>query len=87
MTDHSHDDEQAKSKSEASTPQLDRLEKLANAAATASQEKHWRARKSGMQLDEQSSEVRDLSQDAEARAQAEDALKRMMAKPQSGRRR
>jgi hypothetical protein len=88
MTEHSRDDEQTKAKQETSTPQLDRLEKLANAAATASQEKQWRARKSGLQLEEQSSEVRDLSQDAEARAQAEEALKRMMAaKPQSGRRR
>jgi len=87
MTDHSRDGDEAKTNLAGSTPQLDRLEKLANAAATASQERRWRARKNGMQLEEQSSEVRDLSQDADARAQAEEALKRMMAKPQSSRRR
>ena len=32
-----HEDEQPKTKGQASTPQLDRLEKLANAAATAAQ--------------------------------------------------
>ncbi len=35
------DDEQTEEKAPASTPQLDRLESLAKAAATASQAKQW----------------------------------------------
>jgi hypothetical protein len=70
----------------ASTPQLDQLEKLANAAATAAQAKRWRARKDGLREQDEPSEVRNLSQDAEARARAEEAMRQMMAKPQGNRR-
>jgi hypothetical protein len=54
-----------------------RLEAL---AAEAAQAKHWRARKSGMQDQGEPSEVRNLNHDAEARAQAEAAMQRMMEK-------
>jgi hypothetical protein len=81
-----HEDEQPETKGQASTPQLDRLEKLANAAATAAQAKQWRARKNGIDQEEEPSEVRDLSNNAEARARAEEAMRQMMAKPQSKRR-
>ena len=80
------EDEQSETKGPASTPQLDRLERLANATATAAQAKQWRARKNGIDQDEKSSEVRNLSSDAEARARAEDAMRQMMSKPQSKRR-
>ncbi len=80
------EDEQPENNRKASTPQLDRLEKLANAAATAAQAKQWRARKSGLDQQEDSSEVRNLSNDAEARARAEEAMRQMMAKPQGKRR-
>jgi hypothetical protein len=43
------EDEQPEANGKASTPELDRLERLANAAATAAQAKQWRARKNGMQ--------------------------------------
>jgi hypothetical protein len=81
-----HKDEQHETKGQASTPQLDRLEKLANAAATAAQAKQWRARKNGIDQEEEPWEVRDLSNNAEARARAEEAMRQMMAKPQSKRR-
>jgi hypothetical protein len=80
------DDEQPEANGRASTPQLDRLERLAGAAATAAQAKQWRARKNGMQEQEEQSEVRNLSHDAEARARAEEAMRQMMAKPQGKRR-
>jgi len=80
------DDEQPETDGKASTPQLDRLERLANAAATAAQAKQWRARKNGLQQQEEPSEVRDLSHDNEARARAEEAMRQMMAKPQGKRR-
>jgi hypothetical protein len=73
-------------KGQASTPQLDRLGRLANAAATAAQAKQWRARKNGLHPQEEPPEVRDLSHDAEARAQAEEAMRQILAKPQSKRR-
>jgi hypothetical protein len=76
-----HDDETADTKGQASTPGLDRLEQLANAAATAAQEKQWRARKSGLQHQEEPSEVRNLSHDAEARAKAEEAMRKLMTNP------
>jgi hypothetical protein len=82
-----HEDEQPETTGQASTPQLDRLEKLANAAATAAQAKQWRARQNGLQEQEEPAEVRSLNHDAEARAQAEEAMRQMMAKPQSKRRR
>jgi hypothetical protein len=80
------EDEQLENSGKVSTPQLDRLEKLANAAATAAQAKQWRARKSGLDQQEEASEVRNLSNDAEARARAEEAMRQMMAKPQGKRR-
>jgi hypothetical protein len=80
------EDEQPKTDGRASTPQLDRLERLANAAATAAQAKQWRARKTGLQQQDEPSEVRNLSHNAEARARAEEAMRQMLAKPQSKRR-
>jgi hypothetical protein len=80
------EDEQPEANGKASTPQLDRLERLANAAATAAQAKQWRARKNGMQEQEEPAEVRNLSHSAEARARAEEAMRQMMAKPQGNRR-
>jgi hypothetical protein len=80
------EEDQLESGSPASTPQLDRLERLANAAATAVQAKQWRARKNGLQEQDEPAEVRNLSQDAEARARAEEAMRQMMAKPQGKRR-
>jgi hypothetical protein len=80
------EEDQSESGSPASTPQLDRLERLANAAATAAQAKQWRTRKNGLQQQDEPAEVRDLSQDAEARARAEEAMRHMMAKPQGKRR-
>lgn len=80
------EDEQAENKVQGSTPQLDRLEKLASAAATAAQARQWRARKNGLQNQEEVSEVRNLNHDAEARAQAEAAMQQMMAKSKGKRR-
>jgi hypothetical protein len=80
------EDEQPDTKGATSTPHLDRLEKLANAAANAAQAKQWRARKSGLQQQDEPSEVRNLSHNAEARARAEEAMRQMMAKPQGKRR-
>ena len=80
------EDEQPETNARASTPQLDRLEKLANAAATAVQARQWRARKNGIDQQEEPSEVRNLSSDAEASARAEEAMRQMMSKPQSKRR-
>jgi len=80
------EDDKAETEGQASTPGLDRLERLANAAATAAQEKQWRARKNGLQQQEEPSEVRNLSHDADARAKAEEAMRQMMAKPQGKRR-
>jgi hypothetical protein len=81
-----HEDEQPETNGKASTPQLDRLERLANAAATAAQAKQWRARKNGIDQKEEPSEVRNLSNNEEARARAEEAMRQMMAKPQTKRR-
>jgi len=44
------------------------------------------ARKNGLREQDEPSEVRNLSQDAEARARAEEAMRQMMAKPQGKRR-
>jgi hypothetical protein len=79
-------DEQPETDGKASTPQLDRLERLANAAATAAQAKQWRARQNGLHQQEEPSEVRNLSQNDEARARAEEAMRQIMAKPHSKRR-
>jgi hypothetical protein len=73
-------EEQAENRGQVSAPQLDKLERLANAAATAAQAKQWRARKNGLQDLDEPSEVRNLTHDAEARAQAEAAMQKMMAK-------
>lgn len=80
------EDEQSETNGKASTPALDRLERLANAAATAAQAKQWRARKNGIDRQEEPSEARNLSNNAEARARAEEAMRQMLAKPQSNRR-
>jgi hypothetical protein len=80
------EDDQSETNAKASTPQFDRLERLAHAAATAAQAKQWRARKNGIDQQEEPSEVRNLSNNAEARARAEEAMRQMMAKPQSKRR-
>jgi hypothetical protein len=74
------DEEQTDNTGQASTPGLDQLEKLANAAATAAQARQWRARKTGLQDQQEPSEVRNLNHDAEARAQAEAVMQQMMAK-------
>ena len=79
-------DEPTEARAKVSTPQLDTLERLANAAATAAQTQQWRARKNGLHQQEDVSEVRNLSHDAEARARAEEAMRQMMAKPQGRRR-
>ena len=79
-------DERAETDEKASTPQLDRLERLANAAATAAQAKQWRARQNGLHQQEEPSQVRNLSQNDEARARAEEAMRQIMAKPHSKRR-
>jgi hypothetical protein len=57
-----------------------RLETLADVAAKAADAKRWQARKFGLADQEEASEVRNLTQDTEARAQAEAAMKEMMAK-------
>jgi hypothetical protein len=80
------EDEQPDTNGTASTPHLDRLEKLANAAATAAQAKQWRARKNGLHQQDEPSEVRNLSHNAEARARAEEVMRQMMAKPANKRR-
>ena len=72
-------EEQTDDKVQASTPQLDRLEKLAKAATATAQAKQWRARKNGLQDRPEPSEVRSLTHDAEARAQAEAAMQLMAA--------
>ncbi|WP_262272146.1 hypothetical protein [Microvirga yunnanensis] len=86
MADRLKQGEEQPEKDQASTPHLDRLEKLANAAATAAQARQWRARKNGLQDQGETSEVRNLNHDAEARAQAEAAMRQMMAKSQGKRR-
>jgi len=80
------EDERAETNGKASTPQLVRLQRLANAAASAAQAKQWQARKNGLHQQEKPAEVRDLSQNDEARARAEETMRQMMAKPHSKRR-
>jgi hypothetical protein len=81
MTDQPQkDQEQTEAKGQVSTPHLDRLERLASAATTSAQARQWRARKSGLQDQEEASEVRNLNHDAEARAQAEATMQQMLAK-------
>ena len=71
--------EQTEDRVQDSTPQLDRLERLAKAAETTAQANKWRARKNGLQDQPERSEVRNLTDDAEARAQAEAAMRLMAA--------
>ncbi len=71
------DEEQTEGKAQASTS---RLERLANAASAAAQAKQWQARKNGMTDQGEVSEVRNLTHDADAKAQAEAAMQQMMAK-------
>ena len=80
------EEEQTDAKPQASTPHLDRLEKLAKTAETAAQSRQWRARQNGLRDQDEPSEVRNLNDDAEARAQAEAAMQRMMANPKGKRR-
>ena len=76
------DDEQTEDQVQASTPQLDHLESLAKAAATTVQRRRWSTHRDGVQVQEDPSEVRNLTHDAEARAQAEAAMRLMgAAKP------
>jgi hypothetical protein len=87
MTDRpKSDEEQAEAKEQASTPMLDRLERLASAASAGAQAKQWRARQNGLQDQGEASEVRNLNHDAEAKAQAEEAMRHMMAKAPGKRR-
>ncbi len=73
------EEEQTDAKPQASTRQIDRLEKLAKTAETAAQSRQWRARQNGLREQEEVSEVRSLNHDAEARAQAEASMQKMMA--------
>ena len=77
---------QADAEPQVSTPRLDRLEKLAKTAETAAQSRQWRARQNGLRDQDEPSEVRNLNDDAEARAQAEAAMQRLMANPKGKRR-
>jgi hypothetical protein len=86
MADRPKQGEEQTEKVQGSTPQLDRLEKLANAAATAAQARQWQARKNGLQDQGETAEVRNLNHDAEARVQAEAAMRQMMAKSKGKRR-
>ncbi len=81
MTRPKRGEDQTEDGVQASTPQLDRLARLANVAATAAQAKQWRARKNGLQDQVEASEVRSLNHDAEARAQAEAAMRKVMVNP------
>ena len=74
------DEEQAEARGQASTPMLDRLERLASAASAGAQAKQWRARQNGLQDQGEPSQVRNLNHDAAAKAQAEEAMRQMMAK-------
>jgi hypothetical protein len=76
-------EEQAEDKVRASTR---RLETLADVAAAAARAKQWEARKNGVLDLGEPSEVRNLSEDAEARAQAEAAMQQMLAKSAGKRR-
>jgi hypothetical protein len=87
MTDHTKTDEkEAEAKRRASTPMLDRLERLASAASAGARAKQWRARQNGLQDQREASEVRNLNHDAEAKAQAEKAMRQMIAKSPGKRR-
>ncbi len=63
-----------------------RLDRLADAADAAAQAKRWRAHKDGMTDQGEASEVRDLTHNADAKAQAEAAMQQMLAKARGKRR-
>ncbi len=73
-------EEQSENEVQASTPELDRLESLAKAAAPSAQAKRRKARKEGLQDQGEPSEVRSLNHDVEAKAQAEAAMQQIMAR-------
>jgi hypothetical protein len=75
-----HSDKQTEDAAQRGTTKYDQLERLANAAAQAARAKQWRARKNGMANPGEPSKVRNLNDDADARAQAEAAMQQMMAK-------
>jgi hypothetical protein len=82
-----HSNEQTEDAAQGGSTKYDRLERLANAASQAAQAKQWQARKNGMSQQGEPSEVRNLSQDAEAKAQAEAAMQQLMAKSSGKQRR
>jgi hypothetical protein len=69
------------------TEKLGLTAQLEALAAEVAQAKQWQARKSGLRDQDEASEVRNLSYDAEARVQAEAAMQQMMAKSGGKRRR
>ena len=75
-----HSNEPTEETASGGSTKYDRLERLANAATQAAEARQWRARKNGMANQGEPAEVRDLSQDAEAKAQAEAAMQAMLAK-------
>ncbi len=77
MSQSKQDEEQPEGKSQVNTSRLERLADMASAAAQA---KQWQARKNGMSDQGEPSEVRNLTHDADAKAQAEAAMQQMMAK-------
>ena len=80
-------EEQTEDKAQASTPQSARVENLAKATAAKAQAKQRRALKDGLQDQPEPSEVRSLTHDAQARAQAEAAMRLMETKVQKKQRR
>ena len=71
--------EQTEDAAQGGSTKYDRLERLANAATQAAQAKQWQARKNGLTDQGEASEVRNLTHDADAKAQAEAAMQQMMA--------
>ncbi|MET0428625.1 MAG: hypothetical protein ABW026_09005 [Microvirga sp.] len=80
MAGKNDEDDQGSTDKPVSTPNLDRLARIARDAETAVQGRQWRAHKNGLQQQDEPSEVRSLNEDQDARSQAEAAMKRMMAK-------
>jgi hypothetical protein len=75
-----HSNEPIEEAASGGSTKYDHIERLANAATQAAEARQWRARKNGMTNQGEPAEVRDLSQDAEAKAQAEAAMQAMLAK-------
>ena len=75
-----HSNEPIEEAASGGSTKYDHIERLANAATQAAEARQWRARKNGMANQGEPAEVRDLSQDAEAKAQAEAAMQAMLAK-------